>query len=463
MHQEHCQDGIPPKPPDINSLQSNNNSTASFKDKLLANGENETFSISTPLSYLSPTDMDTNEIEDEKFCENPEEEIKVPISGEDKQQSFPLIDLGEQYFIVKFNKEENLETVLQKGPWFVFGHFLSVQRWEPNFVPAMAKQVLTAIWIRLPNLPTEFYDLEIVGKVGNTIGRLLKVDACTSAALRGRYARLCIELPLRKPVKSNAWIGNHKQQILYEGENLLCKNCGCLGHIARQCTTKLKETTTITPMNNTGDKDQTCHDKQNSPKEKEEWKTVSFKQRRKANPTPTKGTGSSNGAGINVNIFDANTGKFLTTQVFNYKSRSYNHNSTEGLTGKPMSKEHNPSSNNNVQTTNPFRALMEQNLVLEKTTNLQKGNESGTTQTSNSYTLSNTSARHVSNSITNATPNNHNPCTNTVTHPNQPININNLTMHEAKDPKHLYEKHDTPPSSGQCHQTRKPSPILFLT
>ncbi|XP_009781293.1 uncharacterized protein [Nicotiana sylvestris] len=177
--------------------------------------------------------MDTNEMEDEKLSENPEEEIKVPITLWKPTEVFPLIDLGEQYFIVKFNKEENLETILQKGSWFVFGHFLSVQRWEPNFVPAMDKQVLTAIWIHLPNLPTEFYDKKILKKVGNTIGKLLKVDAFTSAALMGRYVRLCIELPLDKPVKSNVWIGNHKQQILYEGKNLLCRNCGCLGHVAR--------------------------------------------------------------------------------------------------------------------------------------------------------------------------------------------------------------------------------------
>lgn len=36
---------------------------------------------------------------------------------------------------MRFNKEENMINALQNGPWFIFGHFLSVQRWEPNFVP----------------------------------------------------------------------------------------------------------------------------------------------------------------------------------------------------------------------------------------------------------------------------------------------------------------------------------------
>ncbi|PHU17986.1 hypothetical protein BC332_13681 [Capsicum chinense] len=45
-----------------------------------------------------------------------------------------LIDLGNDYFIVKFFNEENMFTVIQKGPWFINGSFLSVRKWHPNFV-----------------------------------------------------------------------------------------------------------------------------------------------------------------------------------------------------------------------------------------------------------------------------------------------------------------------------------------
>ncbi|KAM3247164.1 hypothetical protein P3L10_008931 [Capsicum annuum] len=39
-----------------------------------------------------------------------------------------LIDLGNDYFIVKFLKEENMQTALKKGPWFINGAFLSVRK-----------------------------------------------------------------------------------------------------------------------------------------------------------------------------------------------------------------------------------------------------------------------------------------------------------------------------------------------
>lgn len=258
----------PPKPPDIPSNQSTDFS--SLKEKLLTNDQEKSFSLSSIPSHLLPMAIDSNEEDLEKTITEQENNHLVQVSREDKQHIYypwrysviiklqekkilhqvlkrkitelwkpsedpSLIDLGEGYYTVKFNKEENMATTLQKGPWFIFGTFLSVQRWVPNFVSSRAKQTLTAIWVRLPELPTEFYDAMILTKVGNTIGRLLKVDACTSVALRGRYARICVELPLNKRVKSYVWIGSHRQQILYECEKLLCTTCGFLGHPTSQC------------------------------------------------------------------------------------------------------------------------------------------------------------------------------------------------------------------------------------
>lgn len=39
-----------------------------------------------------------------------------------------LIDLGREYYTVKFLKEENMQFSLQKGPWFVNGFYLSMKK-----------------------------------------------------------------------------------------------------------------------------------------------------------------------------------------------------------------------------------------------------------------------------------------------------------------------------------------------
>ncbi|XP_075092262.1 uncharacterized protein LOC142172523 [Nicotiana tabacum] len=151
-------------------------------------------------------------------------------------EDLQMIDLGENYYIIKFRKRDNMEKAIQQGPWFVNGHFLSITKWKPNFVASKERLTTTAVWIRLPQLPTEFYDGEILRKINNAIGRLLKVDVCTSTTLRGRYARLCVELPLEIPVQPFLYVGQHKQHIHYEGDNFLCTNCGRLGHTKNQCS-----------------------------------------------------------------------------------------------------------------------------------------------------------------------------------------------------------------------------------
>ncbi|KAH0776380.1 hypothetical protein KY290_007791 [Solanum tuberosum] len=100
-------------------------------------------------------------------------------------------------------------------------------------------------------------------KIGNSIGKLLKVDACTSATLRGRYARLCVEIALDQPVKSHIQIGNHKQVIEYEGKDLLCKFCGRIGqHQVNRHTNSPNDNPKISTVTTTP--------------AKEEWHTVNF-------------------------------------------------------------------------------------------------------------------------------------------------------------------------------------------
>ncbi|KAK6775616.1 hypothetical protein RDI58_026617 [Solanum bulbocastanum] len=46
-----------------------------------------------------------------------------------------LIYLGWDYHIVKLSQVQSMHKILHEGPWFVTGNFLSVKKWEPNFVP----------------------------------------------------------------------------------------------------------------------------------------------------------------------------------------------------------------------------------------------------------------------------------------------------------------------------------------
>ncbi|KAJ8767163.1 hypothetical protein K2173_013560 [Erythroxylum novogranatense] len=107
-----------------------------------------------------------------------------------------LIDLPNDYFIVKFSNKEDRDFAMFEGPWMVQGHCLLVQEWTPAFHPLEAKVSKVAAWIRIPHLPMEFQTVAALRRIGYGVGRTLRIDKQTAASSRGNFARLCVELDL---------------------------------------------------------------------------------------------------------------------------------------------------------------------------------------------------------------------------------------------------------------------------
>lgn len=91
------------------------------------------------------------------------------------------------------------------------------------------------VWVRFLELPLKLLDEEVLYAVGNTLGRTVNVDATTLAAARGKYARVCIEIDLAKPLIPHIGIFGCQQRVEYEGLHLICFRCGKYGHRAGDC------------------------------------------------------------------------------------------------------------------------------------------------------------------------------------------------------------------------------------
>ena len=92
-----------------------------------------------------------------------------------------------------------------------------------------------AVWVRLPGLPVEYYDLTILKEIAAKIGPVLRINAHTAAERHGRYARVCVQLNLDKPLLRRLRIGKLKQEIQYEGLNLFCQTCGKIKESSSKC------------------------------------------------------------------------------------------------------------------------------------------------------------------------------------------------------------------------------------
>lgn len=79
-------------------------------------------------------------------------------------------------------------------------------------------------------LPIECYNSKFLTCIGNTIGKTIKVNKNTLTQEQGKYAWLCVEVDLTKPLLAMFAIKGSKYRVEYEGLHFLCINCGRFRH-----------------------------------------------------------------------------------------------------------------------------------------------------------------------------------------------------------------------------------------
>nr|POF11393.1 uncharacterized protein CFP56_55877 [Quercus suber] len=139
------------------------------------------------------------------------------------------VDLGHGFFLMRLSLKEDFEIFLRKEPWFFGDHFLALRPWELNFKPALANVSSIVVWIRLNELPIKYYNVDALQHIGRAISNVLKVDTFTATETRGRFARLCMQIDVEKPLVTIVMIGNLEQTVSYEGIQKLCFGCDRMG------------------------------------------------------------------------------------------------------------------------------------------------------------------------------------------------------------------------------------------
>ncbi|XP_018460144.1 uncharacterized protein LOC108831073 [Raphanus sativus] len=146
-----------------------------------------------------------------------------------------VMDLPRQFFMVRFELEEEYMAALSGGPWRAFGSYLMVQAWTPEFDPLKDDIVTTPVWVRLSHIPVNFYHKTILMGIAKGLGRPIKVDGTTLKFERARFARICVEVNLNKPLKGSVMINGERYYVSYEGISAICSTCGMYGHLVHAC------------------------------------------------------------------------------------------------------------------------------------------------------------------------------------------------------------------------------------
>ncbi|CAN1747834.1 Ubiquitin C-terminal hydrolase 12 [Linum perenne] len=144
-----------------------------------------------------------------------------------KQGRIQVSDISNSFFAVRFTSQADYDCVLVKGPWMMHHYYLTVQRWQPFFNPNLENVWKTLTWVRLPDLPLEFFNEEAVLRIGNLVGSVVRVDLPKQEGAPGKYARVCVEVDLYKPPLEKYSLLDRTMRIECEEPHLLCSfTCG---------------------------------------------------------------------------------------------------------------------------------------------------------------------------------------------------------------------------------------------
>ncbi|XP_019173812.1 PREDICTED: uncharacterized protein LOC109169384 [Ipomoea nil] len=180
--------------------------------------------------------------------------------------SLELIAIENGYFLVRFGSVDDIEFAMFEGPWMVLDHYLIVKPWEPDFDPYSDHTEKMLVWVRIPCLPAEYYNLIFLKKLGNKVGRSIRVDQATSLVSMGYFARICVEVDITRPLILKFKYKDRVRSVAYEGIHLVCFSCEVYGHSPDACL-QTRKSTHDADKSDDGDADRTenivVHEKEN--------------------------------------------------------------------------------------------------------------------------------------------------------------------------------------------------------
>ena len=80
-----------------------------------------------------------------------------------------------------------------------------------------------------------FYHKTILIGITKGLGRPIKVDLTTLKFEKARFAIICVEVNLNKPLKGSVLINGERYLVSYKGISAICLNCGMYGHLVHAC------------------------------------------------------------------------------------------------------------------------------------------------------------------------------------------------------------------------------------
>ncbi|KAF5445647.1 hypothetical protein F2P56_034685 [Juglans regia] len=148
-------------------------------------------------------------------------------------------ELGEQCFLIEFQKIVDKDRVLSGRHWFFDRHLLTMMEVnETIFIHALQFR-FEPFWVHLHNLPLATMTEDFGQQFAGSIGHVIRMEAEADGRAWRRCLRVRVAVDLHKPLLRGKWLklGEKQHWISFKYERLqsFCFKCGVLSHKGRNC------------------------------------------------------------------------------------------------------------------------------------------------------------------------------------------------------------------------------------
>jgi hypothetical protein len=144
-------------------------------------------------------------------------------------------------YLFRFADVRSREAGLEEKLWHIANKPLILRRWTPGMQLLKLSLSTVPIWIKMHNLPMEYWDSDCLSHIASGVGKPLCADSVTEEQLRLGFARVLVEVDIDSAFpKEVEIIGINgdvvKIGIEYPWLPIKCKKCRSFGHASHTCT-----------------------------------------------------------------------------------------------------------------------------------------------------------------------------------------------------------------------------------
>jgi hypothetical protein len=147
--------------------------------------------------------------------------------------------LGNNMYLIEFEKEWDKIRILEGRPWTFDGHLVSLVDYDDVIPPSDLEFKRATFWVRMFRLPLACMGWEIGYKIGAMVGVVEDVDVNEDGVGWGEFLRVQIVLDLSKPLPRGMTIRVRDKAIWvafqYEKIPKFCFKCGVIKHDSKGC------------------------------------------------------------------------------------------------------------------------------------------------------------------------------------------------------------------------------------